>query len=829
MKKILKSAITLLSLVAFTLPTACNTGNGAVEQPQPLTETDISVWGCPATEKILADMSKENYADIATDAKIDIFMAKGEYESGQLIISPSEDVSYYDARISDLTLQGGTAKIAKEDIAVYAEKYLNVGVNYNNNGAPLGDYPDGLVPVSSIVEYKQNTIEANTNQGIYVTFETALDQAAGVYTGNLILDFKDFTKTVPVSVRVYDLEVSEKVRSKSVFLSHWAYEHGELNSTQEMYDTYTQALIDYRLAPSKVLFENNHNEDSIRRYVEKSYEFLINPRCSNVSIPYKEITKKHTDGNNYVCMDPTTLEAYLYAFVEKSIQENFNLIEKLVFYNATIDEAKIMGRPEGQVALNNTVWNQTIKKVAAAIESDGEPTEFKMELAESIRNIPYIVTTDYWETFADPNSDTYANVFCPMTDYLNSAASRAEYDNLLEKWWYTCNLPYYPQSNYHIDFTSTVPIRAMGWEQADYGYVGTLYWAVNYYANTVNGDRKFFDEDYYGGSANKMQYGNSAAGDGRLFYPGGQYGLDHPLPSLRLEAIRDGLEEYELILSLKEKYQQFGFSADSLISTLGETIYSGTQVTATVDEFSRARETLFELCSAANSSAEMCIIESKDDSNGSIDYKVYINEGYALTCDGKTLTGGEAHGNGVIYTVSKKLDQASNTISFAFTADGKEYSYTQSLGGKVKLVTAEQIVGGFERLSEKLELNASVVDSAVKVEVGATENATQWFQFTHNEISALDGSMQKVSFVIRNDGEEEIPLTVSAEYSKAVGQLVSVATLDLKQGVNVVTVYVDTVAWAKVGKINRLLFKLGDTENENEKTVYFEKMLVYGK
>ncbi len=829
MKKILKSAIALLSVVAFTLPTACNTGSSSSEQPQSLQETDISVWGCPATEKVLADASKDNYAAIATDAKIDIFMAKGEYESGQLIISPSEDVPYYNASISDLTLQGGTAKIAKEDIAVYAEKYLNVGVNYNNNGAPLGDYPDALVPVSSVVEYNQNTIEANTNQGIYVTFETAIDQMAGVYTGNLILDFKDFTKNVPVSVRVYDLEVSEKVRSKSVFLSSWAYEHGELNSTQDMYDAYTQALIDYRLAPSKVLFENNHNEDCIRRYVEKAYEFLIDPRCSNVSIPYKEVSKTHTDGNAYVCMDPTTLENYLYAFAEMSIQKNFNLIEKLVFYNATIDEAKIMGRPEGQVALNNTIWNQTVKKVADALEADGAPTAFKLELAESIRNIPYIFTTDYWETFADPSSDTYANVFCPMTDYLNSAASRAEYDNLLEKWWYTCNKPYYPQSNYHIDFTSTIAIRAMGWEQADYGYVGTLYWAVNYYSNSVNGDRKLFDEDYYGGSANKMQLGNSANGEGRLFYPGGQYGLDYPLPSLRLEAIRDGLEEYELILSLKEKYQQLGFSADSLISTLGETIYSGTQVTATVAEFTKARETLFELCAAANSSAEMCIIESKDDSNGAIDYKVYINEGYALTCDGKTLTGGEAYGDGTVYTVSKKLDQTSNSINFAFTADGKEYSYTQSLGGKVTLISAEQMVGGFERLSENLELNASLADAAVKIEVGATAGATQWFQFTHDEISALDGSMQKVSFVIRNDGEEEIPFTVSAEYSKSVGQLVSVASLNLKQGVNVVTVYVDTVAWAKVGKINRLLFKLGNTENENEKTVYFEKMLVYGK
>ena len=45
-----------------------------------------------------------------------------------------------------------------------------------------------------------------------------------------------------------------------------------------------------------------------------------------------------------------------------------------------------------------------------------------------------------------------------------------------------------------------------------------------------------------------------ANGDGYLFYPGAKYGADYPFASMRLEAIRDGLEEYEYPVSYTHLY-----------------------------------------------------------------------------------------------------------------------------------------------------------------------------------------------------------------------------------------------------------------------------------
>lgn len=834
MKKLIKNLISFILVFSILVVSACSNASKPIESSQ------VDLWGCPATEKILADKDKSEYSSISYDAKINVFMAKGEYESGQIIITPSVDVPYYNVKISDLTLVGGEDKISVDNITVYTEKYFEVSVNYNNNNAPMGMYPDALVPVSSVVEYNQNTILANTNQGIYVTFESKLDQTAGLYTGEMTFDFRDFSKKVPVSVQVYDFVVSEEVRTKSVFRANLCWEHGELDTTQAMFDAYSYALMDYRLAPSIILYENDHTDDSVRRYVEKAYELLSNPRCSNVCIPYSTSQGADSTGKTHVCFSAPVLEKYLYAFAEKSFKEDFNLVEKLVFYNAIIDEAKIMGRPSGQVEVNNKLWNKTVNLVADAILADTSITsELKEEVAESVRNIPYIFTTDYWDMFADPESDTFANVFCPLTKYCNSESAREKYDVMLEKWWYTCNLPYYPQSNYHIDFTSTVPIRAMGWEQADYGFIGNLYWSVNYYGDSVQGDRGFFQEDYFSGSANTMKLGNGALGEGRLFYPGGQYGLDYPLPSLRIEAIRDGLEEYELIYSLKEKYKELGYSAESLVKTLGSTIYIGTQVTADVNEFEQARKTLFELCAAVNSPAGMCIIDSSDNNNGAIEYKVYINDGYELKCDGVVLTNCVDEGEGKIYFVTKQLNEKKNSIKFEFEVDGTTYSYTQVLGGKITAVSAQDLVANFKVLNSKVDFTSTVDGNAVKIDIGETHHVTnnkgettgalQRFYLTHNELTNLNSESQKVTIAIRNDSDENIALSVSAEYSKSIGSLVTMATVDLKPGQNVITIDIATVSWERVGKMSRLVFQLGETTEEEARTVFVEKMLVYNK
>ena len=74
---------------------------------------------------------------------------------------------------------------------------------------------------------------------------------------------------------------------------------------------------------------------------------------------------------------------------------------------------------------------------------------------------------------------------------------------------------------------------------------GLLYWHVNYW------DRmpiiESLDDPFLPGVELPCIYGMT--GDGVLIYPG----ASGPIPSMRLRAIRDGLEDYDLLAMLAEK------------------------------------------------------------------------------------------------------------------------------------------------------------------------------------------------------------------------------------------------------------------------------------
>ncbi len=827
MKRLLKHII--CGFVAFAMTvTSVNCGKSCSSDDKSFNLKNIDIWGCVATEKVLRNRDVENYTGIKELPDINILMAKGEYESDQVIISPRVDVPYYNANVTDLKLVGGTDTISKDKISIYKQKYIEVGIVYQSgNNFPEGFYPDALLPIEAAVAYGETTIKAGENQGLYITVETKVDQTAGVYTGTLFLDFKDDVCEIPINVEVVNVVVSEENHAKSTFLTNWVYQHGELNSSQEMRDGYTEALIKYRLAPSTILNENNHTDEDIARYVDKAYEFMQNPKCSNIGIPYQASSQSYTDGKTYQAINPMIFEKYLYAYAKKSFETGFNMLKKCTMYNAIIDEPIDFSLPEGQVKLNCRIFNETVKKVADAVAMDSTITsEIKNDVVASMRVIPHVVTCHYYEAYANYNDDEYINTFCPIVKDCDSAVQRAQYDLQNERWWYVANHPKFPYPNLMIDNTNVLNTRTIGWMQGEYDITGFLYWAVNNYTLYELGTRNTVClEDYYETRANRTSHGTH--GEGFLFYPGGQYGLSEPVGSLRLEALRDGLEEYELILSLKEKYKTKGFSADKLISSLNSNLYVGTVVSTDSVKFANTRNSLLQLCAAANSSAEMCIVDSSDNGVGVITNKIYIKDGYDLSVNDQVVKGGIQSGEGKIYTVVSNLDNEVNTLKISFVADGINYSYEQYLGGKVSVDKADKLLNGFS--SELANVSATLEADFVKLDVAATNGKTQRFKLKTNTVSSLNETAKKAVFVFKNNSAEEIPLAIYYVSSKNqdLGELKSVTLAP--NGETKVEVEIGSLQWAKMGGIDHFLIKLGGTKYENAKTLFMKEFVVYYK
>lgn len=821
----------LCIILALVMSFSCFSSCGK-KDPNSVSADNVDIWGCHASIKVLQSFLDKNgeeyndatyYDDVKQDAKVSIVMARGEYEGAQIIITPEVDVDYYDVKVSDLKTSDGSAVINQDQISVYHEKYLIVEKNGEKNGAPLGYYPDAIVPFDKIIEYKENKIVKNENQGVYMTVESALDQKVGTYTGTMTIDFKTYTKDVPISVEVVDFTVNPETHAKSTFLTNWNAHHAELDTSQRMIDAYTDKLIEYRLAPFGIYKENDHSDQGIQAWLEKAYALLKNPRLSCLSIPYKEVA-----GSKGTVIDRGIFEKYLYAIAKKSFEEDFNMFKKLIVYNVILDEAIQRKLPDEQILENGEIFNTTVKKVADALESDTTITSsVKAEAIASLRVMPHVCTFWYQDKYSDYNTDAYINAYCPKFYFVDTEGERAQYrldEKSVELWWYGCNDPIHPYVDYHLEHTTNLNTRLLSWMQAEYDIAGNLYWAVNDYG---------LKEDYYD---NYWDDRLAVSNEGVLFAPGGQYGLDEPVATLRLEGIRDGMEEYEILYAMKQKYKELGLPADEFVSALSSSLYSSAQVLASVENFVDAREALLAAAVAAHSPAELCIISSTDNGDGTITTKAYIKDGYELKSNGKTLTDRVAHGEGWIYTTTTNLDQNENYIDLSYEADGTTYSYTKYVGGKAQIISAENFYDCFEE--DTATVTPTLVDGETigmtgqyaRLAIDALDGSSQMISFISSELNeAANKNAEKVIFTIYNASAEEIPLTLSVKYKKQSIYSARPQAILKPKTTTLVEIPLANVQWATMGAMEKVRLWFGDTDNEGSKVVYVKNVLIYGK
>ncbi|MBR4748221.1 MAG: DUF4091 domain-containing protein [Abditibacteriota bacterium] len=113
-------------------------------------------------------------------------------------------------------------------------------------------------------------------------------------------------------------------------------------------------------------------------------------------------------------------------------------------------------------------------------------------------------------------------------------------ENKGEYWAYTCisNRVFEYPDNWKIDNYGTSH-RALGWWLKKYKAQGYLYWGTDFWVVDPWETTETFP------------YGN---GDGSLFYPSKDRS-SLPYPSLRLDNYRDGVEEFDLLTMLEDKYK----------------------------------------------------------------------------------------------------------------------------------------------------------------------------------------------------------------------------------------------------------------------------------
>lgn len=558
---------------------------------------------------------------------------RNEYESAQLILTPDKDVKSYSVSVGDF--KNGSAVLPASAFDVRHEYYHEVESIYDfDSEMQPGMYPDALLPMQTAKEYGLNKIEAGENQGVYITVKIPKDQAAGVYTGTISVDLDGKKETVSATVEVIDYTLPDTVSLKSCVPTQIGYfMNGELDDTQEMYEKYADALKEYRLG---IHYLSSYYPSGSRTAQENAvYDAkLAVEAAKDVSVPsyairvFEKSDPQFTDG--YVLNEEYFL-IYLKAYVDVSMEYNVNLFEKAYVYMGNIIDEPDVGMFWDRANYACRQFDNVVAQAVSYAENKGAPAE----LVEDLKNLDNIVTGRYSDRLQD------VQVYCPTIDVIGDSATVEDYQGLREQskdyWWYSCTLPKIPYPTVHID-DNGVSSRLMGWMAKEYDVSGYLTWESAYYMDfDTNAATDVKGIDLY----DNVHRWTDAYGDGFFFYPGKVFNLDGPVPAMRLFTVRDGMEDYEALNDLENRYAALSekagetLNADGALNEIYSRLYSNVKVYCTSQDILDAKDTLSALLLLAQK--EVAVSDFVLSPDGTVTAKIYSG-GANVTLNGKQLS-----------------------------------------------------------------------------------------------------------------------------------------------------------------------------------------------
>ena len=116
-----------------------------------------------------------------------------------------------------------------------------------------------------------------------------------------------------------------------------------------------------------------------------------------------------------------------------------------------------------------------------------------------------------------------------------------------EVWWYVCCGPGKPYANLMIEWPA-IDHRVLLWQNWKHDVTGFSYWGLCVWRDNLEGDKRW-PEAKWNPATWRNQAGAAHNGDGQLIYPGPDR---LPLSSIRLENLRDGIEDYEYFWLLRD-------------------------------------------------------------------------------------------------------------------------------------------------------------------------------------------------------------------------------------------------------------------------------------
>jgi len=622
-------SVLMLCLCAGVFSAAADevTDPAQIYEPQiaPYEDASIKMWFEHSFKKVMTSDTTPSGMDTYS-----VYMGKNEIENAQVVLCADETMSKMRVSVSKFTNENGDTV----DAAVYYQLYMTLpdlntldyyGATEENTFIKNGEYPDPVVPASKIGRFQLN---GGKNQAFYIRLTTTKDTAPGWYSAqfNVYNSASQIVKTATVYAYVWDFTIEdETVFKTSLYLANKPDSYGS-------YESYYNYLLENRLmamdVPGGLDSSNPYLTDervNAIRVTASGGGNVSNYMEHNPSF-YSQYADIYEDLSSMPQWEQIKDKFYFYTADEATSDEHQTLVQNhfaslgihrekgatvdTVINNAEIlskywpDAAKVVPYHENHPYPYNVYNTQTMATLDPALLKDGvqamideeainiwcpqlyaytpleilDESGYHNNLSVKVRSLSGTVSGSI---MAGEFYFNWERVFGEFRDRAISSNIVRNEDGAANNvlWAYLAGTGgSYTYCNHLIENTG-LQTKMLFWQFYQNDITGYLNYGVNQWNESDQANGNYVDTTVTGAKAGLWKNNKYANGDGYNMYGNGvlmyqstQYGLSNVdyIGSIRVEMMRDGVEEYQMLTMLEEL--KGDAAADAIVDSVSNNV-----------------------------------------------------------------------------------------------------------------------------------------------------------------------------------------------------------------------------------------------------------------
>jgi hypothetical protein len=456
-------------------------------------------------EKILP---RDTVFDVKPARELEVSLARNEKESFQVLVLPAAaDLRKVSVSVTDLKSSAGEV-FKRGQVNCDVMGYVETKARPPYGTSHIGWWPDPILNFLGPVDVKAGDL-----QSFWIRVRTPRDQAPGVYRGSLAVSAEGVVpQTFPLTVRVrsFTLPTHSPLPVAITFGPH-DYPADEKQPLQGEYRNSSEYPVNawkqHKLAWADMLADYYINYDSLYRHGPPDFDVVKHLHDRGQLVAF-----------NLGIFDAASRGGAAASNTQAGLRTAYDQARAL----GILDHAYIYGFDECKPEMF-----PLLEKTAQAL---------RREFPDAL-----LMTTSYDHSYGMDTVAKTMDAWCPLTpSFKPDQAARARAAGKWV-WWYICCGPHHPHANMFIEYPAIEGRLLMGAMTAKQRPDGFLYYQISIWNSRkpITGG-PFTDWD--------PRSWTTYHGDGSwtCVGPGGT-----PLPTIRLENFRDGLEDYAYAVILE--------------------------------------------------------------------------------------------------------------------------------------------------------------------------------------------------------------------------------------------------------------------------------------